>query len=266
MHKGQSAAEQFYTRSGSFSTRPSRTGSNLLGWEEAESLSGEQRISAMNARVVQIQKRLSEIKTIILTESAPDNLLEERKRLSNEQSALCDEISREKGGSLGPISPSALLRAIHARLSPRSFQKIVDEANSRQSDAHLNASSSPSPAQQLKQRMLAEHKELTSSIDSVKAQQRAVAASNYKRLRSLRHEQISLGKRLDELNRKLSCLRCVKNESLDAHAPRSLESLIADITKEHVGVTLWKIIVQDARMLDAEDTVVDFSEGNSPSI
>lgn len=51
MHKNSTASKQFMNRSGSYSTHGSRTGRNLLGWEEPEEMTDEQkRESAASAK------------------------------------------------------------------------------------------------------------------------------------------------------------------------------------------------------------------------
>lgn len=56
MNKHTAESRQYLRREGSYSTRGTARGTNLLGWEEVEQLSPEQERKAMAARVGQINE------------------------------------------------------------------------------------------------------------------------------------------------------------------------------------------------------------------
>jgi len=80
---------QFLDRSSSFSTRGSRTGANLLGWEEPESLTDQQRVEAIQARLKQLHIWLAEAE-----KGTPY-----RKKVGIEYARLCQKIREIRGYS-----------------------------------------------------------------------------------------------------------------------------------------------------------------------
>lgn len=125
MNKHTATAQQFIGRVGNSSTKPSARGVNLLGWEEEEHLTDQQKREALLTAVLGLQARLSEAKGA------------ERKEMGKQISDMNLQIAALKGGNRynGKTLQSFILDVVKERVPRLEWQRYVKEAERRQKDA-----------------------------------------------------------------------------------------------------------------------------------
>lgn len=94
MNKGQSQNTSFVTRTGSFATHASRTGRNLLGWEEDEIMSPTEQLDALKKVVSELQSQLTELNAE-LKATVPFGQHKAKHKLREELKARFTEVSIE---------------------------------------------------------------------------------------------------------------------------------------------------------------------------
>lgn len=109
---------QFMDRTAAFSTRPSRTGSNLLGWECPEDLTPEQERDCLVARVKQLQEFLT-----AAAKSHPD-----RKAVAEEFQRLTLRINEIRPKRRAPGVQQFFLDVCRERMTKLEFDRFMNEA------------------------------------------------------------------------------------------------------------------------------------------
>ncbi len=123
MHKSTARAEQFHSRSGNESTKPSRTGANLLGWGDdyLSSLSNEEQRDSLKRRLTYLMGLKNEGHT---GKSIGLEMQEIHRRLGE----LRPRIKSERANEI----PSLFMDICRERMTNPEFKLILDEANRRQ--------------------------------------------------------------------------------------------------------------------------------------
>lgn len=144
MHKSTAQAEQFYTRTGNESTKPSRKGFSLLGGGESPVavLTDEQQHESRRAAIVRELERLkvegSAAKNDIRRCLDRNNrgpvyheALARKKRIAKRLSELQAEFSEMKKRYPGRDLRSFFIDICKERLSPVLYEQIMNEAKAR---------------------------------------------------------------------------------------------------------------------------------------
>ena len=126
MYKSTARSEQFYNREGSFSTRPSVRGVNLLGWELPEELTEEQKIECLRSRLIYLRSFLE------------DGLLtkEQRRIVGQEINQRNSELSILKPRKQMRGLPNIIVDVVKERLSKQEWKAIITEAIMRWDAKH----------------------------------------------------------------------------------------------------------------------------------
>ena len=110
---------RFMQRKSEYSTRASRRGVNLLGWDEDEHLSPQQEREALVAALHAIERQLT-----AMPRKSP-----ERKALGVQKSKLQEQISAIRPKLKGPIGlESYFLEVCKEVLSKATYSRIMDKA------------------------------------------------------------------------------------------------------------------------------------------
>ncbi len=118
MYKTTAEKQQFYKREGSFSTRPSVRGVNLLGWESPETLSVPDQVECLRIKIRHIQDRLTNEP---LTKEQRKVLGAEHKELSTQIHILQPRKDRPGLGHL-------ILDVVKESVTKRDWDRFVSEA------------------------------------------------------------------------------------------------------------------------------------------
>ena len=118
MYKTTAEKQQFYKREGSFSTRPSVRGVNLLGWGSPEILSVPDQVECLRVKIRHIQDRLTNEP---LTK-------EQRKVLGAEHAALSGQIHALQPRKDRPGLGHLILDVVKESVTKRDWDRFVSEA------------------------------------------------------------------------------------------------------------------------------------------
>jgi hypothetical protein len=129
MYKHTAESQQFYKREGSFSTRPSVRGVNLLGWELPEQLTPTEQIDCLKRRIAYLNTLLEEP----LTKN-------ERKQIGMEITRRCSEIGvlKPKRSYVREGLANFILDVVKENVTKREWNRFVDEAIKRCDAYHGN--------------------------------------------------------------------------------------------------------------------------------
>lgn len=122
MYKSTAESNQFYRRDGSFSTRPSVRGVNLLNWEMPEELTTTEQIDCLKRRIAYLNTVLEQPLT-----------KDERKQIGLEITRRCSEISVLRPRRLGIREglSNFILDVVKENISKRDWNRFVDEGIKR---------------------------------------------------------------------------------------------------------------------------------------
>ena len=112
--------QQFMKREGSYSTRSSRTGANLLGWEEEEYLSPEQERDCLVAKVKQFHELFA-----AMSKSDP-----RRKPLADSFNRLNFRINELRPKMKTPGIERYVMEVLRQEFSRYEFDRIIKKAKS----------------------------------------------------------------------------------------------------------------------------------------
>lgn len=134
MYKSTAESNQFYRREGSFSTRPSVRGANLLNWEMPEELTTAEQIDCLRRRIAYL--------TTLLEQPLTKN---ERKEIGMEISRRCSEIGALRPRRLGVREglSNFILDVVKENVAKRDWNRFVDEGMKR-CDAYYASNSKQS--------------------------------------------------------------------------------------------------------------------------
>lgn len=118
MYKTTAEKQQFYKREGSFSTRPSVRGINLLNWETPEILTIPEQVECLRIKIRHIQDRLTNEP---LTK-------EQRKVLGAEHAALSRQIHALQPRKDRPGLGGLILDVVKKKVTKREWDRFVSEA------------------------------------------------------------------------------------------------------------------------------------------
>ena len=123
MMKSTAQAEQFYSRTGSESTKPSRTGNNLLGWGDdyLSSLSPEEQRDSL-------KRRLAYLEGLRKDGHISKSIGREIQEVTQKIGALRPKIKSERANEI----PNLFMTVCRERMSNLEFRFILDECNKRQ--------------------------------------------------------------------------------------------------------------------------------------
>jgi len=122
MYKHTAESQQFYKREGSFSTRPSVRGVNLLGWELPEQLTPEEQIDCLKRRIAYLNTVLEEPLT-----------KDERKQIGMEITRRCSEISalKPRRAHIREGLSNFILDVVKESVTKREWNRFVNEGIKR---------------------------------------------------------------------------------------------------------------------------------------
>lgn len=131
MSLNNTTKSRFISRASEYSTRGSRTGVNLLGWEEPENLSDTETRECLAARQRFIDEQLRLLKKGDPERSA---LIDEKLGLEERLSVLNKVIGRYSNMDMS----DHMLKIFKERVSKFEWERVVKEARSRmaESDSH----------------------------------------------------------------------------------------------------------------------------------
>lgn len=133
-------ADQFRDRSGNESTKPSRSGRNLLGWGDAEALTIPQQRDAARVAVKQAQAALTEIKAAIKLDKKNPRLIERRSELLQRFTEITNDL-RALNAAMGSVTPNHdlgdyLIEMFRARVTKTQWEVILADARKQFSADH----------------------------------------------------------------------------------------------------------------------------------
>lgn len=122
MYKSTAESSQFYRREGSFSTRPSVRGVNLLNWGMPEELTTTEQINCLRRRIAYLNTLLEQPLT-----------KDERKQIGLEITKRCSEISALRPRRLGVREglSNFILDVVKENVTKRDWNRFVDEGIKR---------------------------------------------------------------------------------------------------------------------------------------
>lgn len=245
MEKAKANAEHYMQRAGSFSTRGARTGLNLLGWGENETLTRQQQIDAMNARVRQIEDRLAALKAELNSHGGPPELGSEQDALRNEHRELSAEINAVRGGRYGEIPPQILIREMEQHLEPGLLKTFVAEARERLAAAQRARAAAPVMAPEVEQKkaLLAQRHALNAQIEAMALELKSQYIADFG---AFLERKKSVGRQLNAVNTQINKLRLVEIPDEAGPRVRSLEGYVVDVCKERVTKPVWTILIRGA--------------------
>lgn len=213
---------------------------------ESESLTRQQQVDAMNARVSQIRDRLGAIKAALYANADQPHLQAEQAALRSEHRAICVAINECRGGRNGEIPPWLLVAQMQKLVDPGMMKSIVAEARERLLAGYQTRAAAPPPATpevERKQALLAQRKALSDQIDAMAEQQRMHYIADFA---AFLDRKKSLGRQLCAINMQLNKLRVIALPTEAAPRSRTLDEYIGDVGKERVTQATWKIIIAGA--------------------